>query len=162
MNYNKPGKSIKLLEPAIGARLIIRLLQNGRSLVLLCACKDYERCHRKTVYDLVMDTLNDNSPMKEREATPMRKRKALEEQAPMLQAKKRQKQPPQPVVIDQLLTITQAATRLGLGRTKIYDLINSNQLPYVEIPGSGESTKRISALTLNTWIKNRETVKHAS
>ncbi len=71
-------------------------------------------------------------------------------------------QQPQPVIIDQLLTVTQAAAKLGIGRTKLYDLINNNQLPYVEIPGVGESTKRISALTLNTWIKERETVKHAS
>jgi excisionase family DNA binding protein len=92
----------------------------------------------------------------------MRKRTIVEEQAPTSPKRGRQKQPPQPVVIDQLLTITQAAARLGLGRTKVYDLINTNQLPYVEIPGAGESTKRISALTLNTWIKNRETVKHAS
>jgi excisionase family DNA binding protein len=76
----------------------------------------------------------------------------------------RQKQQAQPVEIDQLLTITQAAARLGLGRTKVYALINNNILPYVEIPGVGERerTKRISALRLNTWIKEHETVKHAS
>ena len=67
----------------------------------------------------------------------MRKRKPPEEQVPTLQMKGRKTQPPQPVVIDQLLTITQAAARLGLGRTKVYDLINSNPLPYVEIPGAG-------------------------
>jgi excisionase family DNA binding protein len=92
----------------------------------------------------------------------MRKRKTPEEQAQTPRGKGRKTQTPQPVVIDQLLTITQAAARLGLGRTKVYDLINNNLWPYVEIPGVGESTKRISALTLNTWIKNRETVKHAS
>jgi excisionase family DNA binding protein len=92
----------------------------------------------------------------------MRKRTIVEEQTPMPQKRGRQKQPPQPVVIDQLLTITQAAARLGLGRTKVYDLINNNLLPYIEIPGAGESTKRISALTLNIWIKERETVKHTS
>lgn len=72
----------------------------------------------------------------------------------------RKGQPPQQVQLDQLLTISQAAERLGVGRTKIYDLINNNQLPYVEIPGAGESTKRISVLTLNAWIKEHETVKH--
>lgn len=92
----------------------------------------------------------------------MRKRKEPIEQTQTPRAKNRQKQQAQPVVVDQLLTITQAAARLGLGRTKVYDLINNNILPYVEIPGAGESTKRISALTLNTWIKDRETVKHAS
>jgi len=81
----------------------------------------------------------------------------------MPQAKARQRhQQAQPVTIDQLLTVAQAAAKLGIGRTKIYDLINNNQLPYVEIPGAGESTKRISALTLNAWIRDRETVKYAS
>lgn len=92
----------------------------------------------------------------------MRKRKESVEQHQTPRVKNRKTQQAQLVVIDQLLTITQAASRLGLGRTKVYDLINNNLLPYVEIPGSGESTKRISALTLNTWIKDRETVKHAS
>jgi excisionase family DNA binding protein len=92
----------------------------------------------------------------------MRKRKNLEEQTQPAGAKVRQRQQPQPVMIDQLLTVAQAAAKLGIGRTKLYDLINNNQFPYVEIPGAGESTKRISALTLNTWIKDRETVKHAS
>ncbi len=92
----------------------------------------------------------------------MRKRKILEEQAQAPGAKARQRQQAQLVTIDQLLTVAQAAAKLGIGRTKIYDLINNNQLPYVEIPGAGESTKRISALTLNEWIRTRETVKHAS
>lgn len=92
----------------------------------------------------------------------MRKRKIVEEQTQIAGAKGRQSQQAQPVMIDQLLTVAQAAAKLGIGRTKLYDLINNNQLPYVEIPGAGESTKRISALTLNAWIKNRETVRHAS
>jgi excisionase family DNA binding protein len=92
----------------------------------------------------------------------MRKRKEPEAQAQTPRSLARQKPMPQPVVLDQLLTIAQAAAKLGIGRTKIYDLINNNHLPYVEIPGAGESTKRISALTLNTWIKDRETVRHAS
>lgn len=92
----------------------------------------------------------------------MRKRKPLEEKVQAPQANALKARLPQPVVMDQLLTITETAAKLGIGRTKLYDLINNNQLPYVEIPGAGESTKRISALTLNAWIKERETVKHAS
>lgn len=92
----------------------------------------------------------------------MRKRKPLEEKVQAPQANARKARQPQPVVLDQLLTVTEAAAKLGIGRTKLYDLINNNQLPYVEIPGAGESTKRISALTLNAWIKDREIVRHAS
>lgn len=68
----------------------------------------------------------------------------------------------QPVVIDQLLTVPEAAARLGIGKSKLYELINANQIPYVEIPGTGDRIKRISALTLNSWIRDRETLKHAS
>lgn len=67
-----------------------------------------------------------------------------------------------PVVIDQLLTVPEAAARLGIGKSKLYELINANQIPYVEIPGTGDKVKRISALTLNSWIKDREMLKHAS
>lgn len=85
-----------------------------------------------------------------------------EPQATPAKTKRVSKKQAQPVEIDQLLTMTQAAGRLGIGRTKLYDLINNNELPYVEIPGKGDNMKRISVLTLNAWIKNRETVKHAS
>ena len=78
------------------------------------------------------------------------------------QAVTKKSQPAQPIIVDQLLTVPEAAARLGIGKTKLYELINANQFPYVEIPGTGDKVKRISALTLNTWIKNRETVKHAS
>jgi len=57
VNYNKPGESIKLYAPFEGVRLVLSLLQGGHSLLLLCACKNYDRCHRKTVYDLVMSLM---------------------------------------------------------------------------------------------------------
>lgn len=57
VNYNKPGEPIKLSDPFMGTRMVIHLLQGGRSLILLCACKDYERCHRKTAYDLIVSAL---------------------------------------------------------------------------------------------------------
>lgn len=57
VNYNKPGEPIKLSDPFAGVRMVTYLLQGGRSLVLLCACKDYERCHRKAAYDLIMAAL---------------------------------------------------------------------------------------------------------
>lgn len=57
VNYNKPGEPMKLSDPFMGVRMVLQLLQGGRSLILLCACKDYERCHRKTAYDLIMATL---------------------------------------------------------------------------------------------------------
>ena len=87
----------------------------------------------------------------------MRKRQPQKEQVTT-----RNTRPDQPVVIDQLLTVPEAAARLGIGKSKLYELINENQIPYVEIPGAGDRVKRISALTLNSWIRERETLKHAS
>ena len=66
------------------------------------------------------------------------------------------------VEIDQLLTVPQAAARLCMGKTKVYELINTNQLAYVSIPSRGKSVIRLSALTLNAWIKRQETLKYLS
>lgn len=59
VNYNKPGEPIKLLEPERGIRQTISLLQNGRSLTLLCACKNYYECHRRIAYNLIITALNE-------------------------------------------------------------------------------------------------------
>ncbi len=54
VNHGQSGKPISLANP--GERLddVVNALMRGSSLLLLCACKDFERCHRKTVYDLIM------------------------------------------------------------------------------------------------------------
>jgi uncharacterized protein YeaO (DUF488 family) len=39
------------IEGAVG------LLQVGFSLVLLCACKDYETCHRKVVAEMIQQAM---------------------------------------------------------------------------------------------------------
>src|SRR6266487_2644429 len=57
VNYNKPGLPIQLADPDVWVQKCVKSLQQGWSLVLLCACKDYERCHRKTVYDLIQAAL---------------------------------------------------------------------------------------------------------
>jgi uncharacterized protein (DUF488 family) len=54
VNHNQPGKPISLANPRERLDSVVNALLHGRSLMLLCACKDYERCHRKTVYDLIM------------------------------------------------------------------------------------------------------------
>lgn len=51
-----------------------------------------------------------------------------------------------------LLTLDQAAKQLGLGRTKIYDLINNEGLPIIKF---GKST-RINPASLQEWLKARE------
>lgn len=44
---------IKLLDPAKYLAATVRALLRGRPVMLLCACKDYEKCHRKVVYELL-------------------------------------------------------------------------------------------------------------
>src|SRR6266516_182648 len=53
INYNKPDLPIELADPDEWVQKCVRSLQRGWSLILLCACKDYEHCHRKTVYELI-------------------------------------------------------------------------------------------------------------
>src|SRR5712692_2999444 len=59
VNYRAPGEPIRLLDPDAGIRTIVELLQQDRSVILLCACKDYETCHRHTIVDLVVTILPD-------------------------------------------------------------------------------------------------------
>jgi uncharacterized protein (DUF488 family) len=50
-------KGIELYDAAEGVAIVTRLLRSGHDCILLCACKDYQKCHRKVVYELVMATL---------------------------------------------------------------------------------------------------------
>lgn len=52
VNY-KIGGLIKLAEPEQGAAKLLDYLDAGYDLVLLCACAQYETCHRRTVCELV-------------------------------------------------------------------------------------------------------------
>jgi hypothetical protein len=54
VNYHRPGQPISLANPRERLETVVNALLRGSSLMLLCACKDYEQCHRKTVYDLIM------------------------------------------------------------------------------------------------------------
>jgi excisionase family DNA binding protein len=51
-----------------------------------------------------------------------------------------------------LLTIPEVAASLGLGRTKIYDLIANDGLPFVKL---GTAT-RVSVISLQKWVEQRE------
>lgn len=56
VNYRPENRDrgIELAWPDLGLKRIMPLLRSGHSVMLLCACKGYEKCHRKVVYDLVM------------------------------------------------------------------------------------------------------------
>lgn len=51
-----------------------------------------------------------------------------------------------------LLNVTQVSKMLSLGRTKVYELIATKQLPVVRL---GRSV-RISAASLQRWIEQQE------
>jgi len=60
VHYRSPEHPIQLADPAAGVRWTIPLLHQGRILVLLCVCMDYEQCHRKLVFDLLTLRLADS------------------------------------------------------------------------------------------------------
>lgn len=61
VNYAPENRAngIVLANPSEGLRQVQRLLAHGWSIMLLCACKEYEQCHRKTVYDLIVSSINE-------------------------------------------------------------------------------------------------------
>ncbi|GCE06151.1 DUF488 family protein, N3 subclade [Dictyobacter aurantiacus] len=53
INYHTPELPIQLADPTECIKELAQLLQSGTSLVLLCACKNYDTCHRRTVVNLL-------------------------------------------------------------------------------------------------------------
>jgi hypothetical protein len=60
IHYRTPGQPIQLADPEGGVKWAMPLLHQGRNLVLLCVCKDYDQCHRKLVFDLLTLSLTDS------------------------------------------------------------------------------------------------------
>jgi hypothetical protein len=56
LNYKGEG-GIKLAHPEIGIPMLVKWLEEGRTLILLCACAHYGRCHRKKIVELVQEAL---------------------------------------------------------------------------------------------------------
>ena len=54
-NINYKGGPIEIVNPETGIRGLKMYLDKGYSLILLCACKHYEQCHRKVICDLVRE-----------------------------------------------------------------------------------------------------------
>jgi hypothetical protein len=54
MNYHLADAPFQLLDPETGIRWAVERLLAGYSLMLLCACKEYERCQRKMVEEQLM------------------------------------------------------------------------------------------------------------
>ncbi len=54
LHYQDPRKPIHLLGPEPHIEHLAKQLSLGTSYLLLCACKNYERCHRKVVYEQIL------------------------------------------------------------------------------------------------------------
>ena len=54
--------------------------------------------------------------------------------------------------VPQLLTVVQVAAALGIGKSTVYQLMNQDGLPYVEVRG----TRRVSVKGLTWWITQKE------
>ncbi len=57
-----------------------------------------------------------------------------------------------------LLRVSEVIEATGLGRSKVYELIASGELPSVRIGG----TIRVPVVTLHSWIKSRAASERAS
>lgn len=57
IHYAHPEKPIQLADEEQGIAWVISWLEKGITLILLCGCTDYKRCHRKVIYDKVTQRL---------------------------------------------------------------------------------------------------------
>ncbi len=53
VNHLAPGNPIQLADPSAGLSKVGLLLEAGFDCLLLCACPDWQRCHRRLVADLL-------------------------------------------------------------------------------------------------------------
>lgn len=53
------AKGIQIANAVIGIPRVTERLRGGQAIMLLCACKHYEQCHRKTVYEMIMDAMKE-------------------------------------------------------------------------------------------------------
>ena len=59
INYRNRSLPVVLHGPHVEQAIMgaVDLLRQGYSLVLLCACKDYETCHRKVVAEMIQQAM---------------------------------------------------------------------------------------------------------
>jgi uncharacterized protein (DUF488 family) len=59
VNYHSLDLPIQLFDAEQGLSKIVPLLRKGYDICLLCACTDWQTCHRRVVADLVKGQLTD-------------------------------------------------------------------------------------------------------
>ena len=51
------GGPIKLVNPRVGIHGLVKYLDEGHDIIILCGCADYDTCHRRVVVDLLKDKI---------------------------------------------------------------------------------------------------------
>ena len=62
INHTTPDAPMVLANEAAGIPWLVKGLEHGVTLILLCGCVTYEKCHRKVIYDKVKDVLGNRLP----------------------------------------------------------------------------------------------------
>jgi hypothetical protein len=63
LNYNAPMRGIHLADAAQGIPWLIRGLEKGWTLILLCGCANSMQCHRRVIYELVLREVGNRLPL---------------------------------------------------------------------------------------------------
>ncbi len=63
VNYRSSELPIELLDAKVGISQIASLLFEGRDICLLCACADWQKCHRRVVAELLQNEVDDLRPI---------------------------------------------------------------------------------------------------
>lgn len=68
-NLNYKGGPIRIANPIQGIDRLVKGLNKGYRLVVLCGCRDYDGCHRKTAVELLKGTMPDVEVLQPDEVT---------------------------------------------------------------------------------------------
>ncbi len=62
LNYDTPKRGIRLVDATQGIPWLIKGLEKDWTLILLCTCANYMQCHRRVIYELVIQQVGDRLP----------------------------------------------------------------------------------------------------
>ena len=65
-NYQQPGAPFVLVDQQTGLKKVIAIINErtgGRGIILMCACADWQRCHRAYVADLLLEQFVFDKPI---------------------------------------------------------------------------------------------------
>jgi hypothetical protein len=62
IHHYDPALPVQLANEEAGISWLVSWLERGVTLILLCACADYERCHRKVIYEKVKAQMRGRLP----------------------------------------------------------------------------------------------------